>query len=114
VLAVLAVPIAAVMIYAGTCMARRPLDATLLALPTHTVDVSGVRLEVPLAWERDASGLITDRYLGIELRVTTPEGSAGPIRLGSPQADDARVRPLLERISAGARPASQPSPSPVK
>ncbi len=106
-----AVPIALVIRTAGWVQIRRPLDATLLALPTRVLEVDGVRIDVPVSWERDASGLIVDRHLGIELRIAL---AGNAIRLSSPQADDPRVRPLLERISKGARPTSQTAPAKIK
>jgi hypothetical protein len=110
-LGVVAVPIALVMLVAGTLQARRPLADTLLALPTRVLTTDGVRVDVPVSWERDASGLIVDRHLGIELRIAR---AGDAIRLQSPQADDPRVRPLLERISKGARSASQAAPTSIK
>jgi hypothetical protein len=110
-LAVVAVPIFAVMLVAGVCQIRRSLTETLLALPTCTVDVDGVRLDVPISWARDAAGTIVDPYLGIELSVVH---TGNHITLTSPLADDPRVRPLLERVSKGARPTSQPAPAKIK
>ena len=103
VLAVLAVAIVGVFAYATIDCARRPLVDTLLSLPTAPIVSDGVKLEVPRDWHLDSSGLIVDRHLGIELRVHR-EGAK--IIVTSPQADDPRVRPLLERISKSATPSS--------
>jgi rhomboid protease GluP len=91
---------------AGVLAARRTLSETLLRLPTAEVVVGGVRLRVPQNWGQERPGLLVDRHLGIELRVELGAGPEARITLHSPQADDPRVRPLLERISREARPAS--------
>jgi membrane associated rhomboid family serine protease len=91
---------------AGILTLRRTLPDTLLRLPTAPVTVGGVRVRVPQSWVQERPGLLVDRYLGIELRVELGNGPDARITLHSPQADDPRVRPLLERISSEARPAS--------
>jgi membrane associated rhomboid family serine protease len=95
-LAALAIAVIAVFAVAAIACARRSLSDTLLSLSTAPMVSDGVRIELPRDWRRDASGLIVDRHLGIELRVRR-EGAR--VIVTSPQADDPQVRPLLERIS---------------
>ncbi|MEO6953366.1 MAG: rhomboid family intramembrane serine protease [Polyangia bacterium] len=95
---------AASILYALVCLAtvplvvRRSLATTLLTLPTHTVELDGTKLDVPRAWRREEQHLF-DPYLGIELSI---ERKPDAIHILCPQADDPRVRPLLDRISATA------------
>jgi membrane associated rhomboid family serine protease len=96
-----ALVIALAFIAVSLMQARRPLSQTLLLLPVAEVTTNGVRLHVPRDWTREPSGLLVDRYLGLDLHV---EIVSGRIRLESHEAADPRVRPLLERISADARP----------
>ena len=111
----LAVALAAGLGVAGVLALRTPLQATLLALPTQTIELDGARVVVPASWRREAAprpaagpqtSELVDRHLGIVVRI---ERDGERIRVLSPQADDARVRPLLARIAEGARPASQPA-----
>lgn len=109
-LTAVALVLAAAFVAAGVLAARQPLSATLLLLPTAEVIVADTRLTVPSSWTRDASGLLVDRHLGIEVRaerVSPAAPGVGELRLHSPQADDARVKPLLERIWKSQRPASE-------
>ena len=97
--------IGAAVLYAVMCLATLPLvatrrlDQTLLRLPTHEVELNGTHLQVPRAWRREADHLF-DPYLGIELSIEhKPDG----VHILCPQADDPRVRGLLDRISTTAR-----------
>ena len=98
------VAVGASLLYAVVCLAtvplvvRRSLSATLLGLPTHTVELDGTKLDVPRAWRREEQHLF-DPYLGVEVAI---DRKPDAIHILCPQADDPRVRPLLDRISATA------------
>jgi membrane associated rhomboid family serine protease len=100
-LGTVAISIALAFVACAVMVARRPLGLTLERLPTAELVADGVRVTVPRGWTRDSSGLIVDRYLGIEARIARV---GDRIQLHSPQADDPRVQPLLQRVAESARP----------
>jgi rhomboid protease GluP len=82
-----------------------PLDRTLERAGVRTVDVNGVALTVPGYWEVDRKkGRVEDPYLDIEVTPRLKDDAGERVQLESPQANDPRYRPLLERIGASAHP----------
>jgi membrane associated rhomboid family serine protease len=95
---ILAALLCAATLAAGFFDARTSIDATLRRIPTHTVAIGGAELDVPSYWEEDAKqNRLEDPFLGI---VVTVESGG---KLDSPQADDPRFRPLLQRIERSVR-----------
>ena len=80
---------------------RQTLDETLLRLPQATFRVGGFALTAPAHFVVDAkSGVVYDPYLGIELK---PEIKEGKLILGTPQANEPRLRRVLDRATASLR-----------
>ena len=82
-------------------VARTSIDATFRRLPTREVAVGGAGITVPAYWELDGDHQrIVDPYLGIEV---APRVVGDTVELSSPQAGEAVLAPLFERMRTSAR-----------
>ncbi len=79
---------------------RHRLDDTLARLPQRQFEVGNYELSAPSHFVVDPkAAVVYDPYLGIELHPEEPKDGVGPLVLGSPQANEPRVKGLLTRVS---------------